>query len=68
MTSLDRTPGGPENSVRAYAWAAVTTLATLGTVLVLAFTGNDEAAVAVTAVGVLGGAIGAVQVTINIRR
>lgn len=42
MTSLDRTPVGTGNSVRAYAWATVvTTLATLATVLVLALTGNQ---------------------------
>ncbi|MBR8643016.1 hypothetical protein KEF29_36095 [Streptomyces tuirus] len=66
MTSLDRTPGGPENSARAYVWATVvTTLATLATVLVLTFTGNDEAAVAVAAAGFLGGAV---QITVHIRR
>ncbi|MFB7006377.1 hypothetical protein ACWHA6_38315 [Streptomyces anthocyanicus] len=69
MTSIDRTPEGPDNSVRTYVWATVvTTLATLATVLVLAFTGNDEAAVAVATAGVLGGAIGAVKITIHIRR
>ena len=69
MTSLDRTPAGTEASVRGYVWATVvTTLATLATVLVLAFTGNDEAAVAVAVAGVAGSAFGAVQITVHIRR
>jgi hypothetical protein len=41
-------------------------LATLATVLVLALTGNEEAAIAVAAAGVLGGA--AVKVTVHIKR
>lgn len=66
MTSLDRTPGGTENPEPAYGWiTVVTTLATLATVLVLTFTGNDEAAVAVAAAGFLGGAV---QITVHIRR
>lgn len=69
MTSLDRTPAGTETSVRGYVWATVvTTLATLATVLVLAFTGNDEAAVAVAFAGFAGSVIGAVQITVHIRR
>lgn len=69
MTSLDRTPEGSDKSVRAYVWAtAVTTLATLATVLILALTGNDEAAVAVATAGLLGSAFGAVQITVHIRR
>lgn len=69
VTSLDRTPGGTETSVRGYVWATVvTTLATLATVLALAFTGNDEAAVAVAAAGFAGSAVGAVQITVHVRR
>jgi hypothetical protein len=44
----------------------VTTLATLVTILVLALTGNGEAALGVAAAGLVGGA--AVRVTIHIRR
>lgn len=66
MTSLDRTPGGTALHGRNYGWVPlVTTLATLATVLILAFTGNDEAAIAVAATGFLGSI--AIQVTI-IRR
>ncbi|MDU9001712.1 hypothetical protein [Streptomyces mirabilis] len=66
MTSLDRTPAGTESSASSYAWLpVVTTLATLATVLVLAFTGNGTAAVAVAAVGA---AAGGVQITVHIRR
>lgn len=69
MTSLDRTPAGTGTSVRGYVFATVlTTLATLVTVLILAFTGNDAAAVAVAAAGFVGGAMGAVQITVHIRR
>ncbi|MCG8971488.1 hypothetical protein [Streptomyces sp. CL12-4] len=69
MTSLDRTPVGTGNSVRAYVWGTVViTLATLATVLVLAFTGNDEAAVAVAAAGIAGSVAGTVQITVHIRR
>lgn len=67
MTSLDRTPGGTEHSAYASAWpTVVTTLATLVTILVLALTGNGEAALGVAAAGLVGGA--AVRVTIHIRR
>lgn len=66
MTSLDRTPAGTETNVRLYAWLpVVTTLATLATVLVLALTGNGQAAVAA---GFLGSAAGGVQITVHIRR
>lgn len=67
MTPLDRTRMGTEPSAtRYYPWLpVVTTLATLTTVLVLAFTGNTAAAVAVAAVGA---AAGGVQVTVHIRR
>ncbi|MGW3028045.1 hypothetical protein [Streptomyces sp. NPDC001221] len=69
MTSLDRTPAGTEINARArlYAWLpAVTTLATLATVLGLVLTGNGQAAVAA---GFLGSsAAGSFKVTINIRR
>jgi hypothetical protein len=43
----------------------VTTLATLATVLVLALTGNEEAAVAISAACVMGGAL---QITVHIKR
>jgi len=60
---------GTETSVRGYVWATVvTTLATLATVLVLALTGNDEAAVAVAVAGFAGSAVGAIQITVHIRR
>lgn len=67
MTSLDRTRTGTESSAaRVYPWLpVVTTLATLATVLVLVFTGNTAAAVAVAAVGA---AAGGVQITVHIRR
>jgi nitrate/nitrite-specific signal transduction histidine kinase len=69
VTSLDRTPAGTDSSVRVYAWATiVTTLATLATVLALALTGNENAAVAVAAAGSLGVVGGAVQITVHIRR
>ncbi|KUL73927.1 MULTISPECIES: hypothetical protein [unclassified Streptomyces] len=67
MTHIDRTPAGTDDSGRAYAWAAVlTTLATLATVLALAFTGNEEAAIAVAAAGILSGVV--VKVTVQIHR
>ncbi|MPY59330.1 hypothetical protein [Streptomyces spongiae] len=66
MTSLDRASAGTESSERLYAWpTVVTTLATLATVLALAFTGNDEAAAAIGTAGILGGAV---QITVHIRR
>jgi hypothetical protein len=71
MTSLDRTPLETDVScARLYAWLTFfTVLATLSTVLILAFTGNDDAAVAVAAGGLAAGLIGgAVKVTIHIRR
>ncbi|WP_371558683.1 hypothetical protein OG416_38830 [Streptomyces longwoodensis] len=71
MTSLDRTPQGTDVSCAwLYAWLTFfTVLATLSTVLILAFTGNDDAAVAVAAGGLAAGLIGgAVKVTIHIRR
>ncbi|MGW1807176.1 hypothetical protein [Streptomyces sp. NPDC002078] len=69
MTSLDRTPVGTGNSVRAYAWATVvTTLATLATVLVLALTGNQGAAIAVATAGGAGVLGGAIQITVHVRR
>ncbi|MEU9272319.1 hypothetical protein AB0E04_44010 [Streptomyces sp. NPDC048251] len=43
----------------------MTTVATLVTVLILAFTGNTAAAVAVAAVGA---AAGGIQITVHIRR
>lgn len=68
MTSLDRTPVDTESPVpHTSPWvAAGTTLAILGTVLVLAFSGYTEVAVAVAATG-LAGAIG-VRISIHIRR
>jgi lipoprotein signal peptidase len=71
MTSLDRTPVGTEHSAaRLYAWLAfLTVLAILATVLLLAFTGNEEAAVAVATGGLAAGAIGGVmRITIHVRR
>lgn len=71
MTSIDRTGTGTElHRRRHYAWVTVvTTLATLATILVLALTGNGNAAVALGAAGILGGAaVGGVQITVNIRR
>ncbi|SEB31409.1 hypothetical protein SAMN04490357_0158 [Streptomyces misionensis] len=69
MTLIDRTPAGAANSVRAYAWATVvTTLATLATILVLALTGDHDAAVAVAAAGGAGVVGGAVQITVHVRR
>ncbi|MGK3943329.1 hypothetical protein ABK046_33430 [Streptomyces caeruleatus] len=71
MTSIDRTGTGTEpHGRRLYAWVTVvTTLATLATILVLALTGNGNAAAAVGAVGILSGAaVGTVQITVNIRR
>ncbi|MFJ3229214.1 hypothetical protein ACIPJS_38515 [Streptomyces sp. NPDC086783] len=66
MTSVDRTPTGTPSYSSRYAWlSASCTLATLATVLVLAFTGNTTAAVAVAAVGA---AAGGIQVTVHIRR
>jgi hypothetical protein len=47
-------------------WATVTTLATLATILVLALTGNEKAAVAVAAAGIVSGA--AIRVTVHIKR
>jgi hypothetical protein len=50
-------------------WATVvTTLAILATILVLALTDNDEAAAAVAVAGLAGSAVGAVQITVHIRR
>ncbi|MGW7513855.1 hypothetical protein ACWGJ0_39865 [Streptomyces massasporeus] len=57
---------GTETSARAYAWATVTTLATLATILALALTGSEEAAVALAAAGLVSGA--AIRVTIQIKR
>ncbi|WP_371558681.1 hypothetical protein OG416_38810 [Streptomyces longwoodensis] len=71
MTPLDRTAVGTDvSAARLYAWLAfLTVLATLSTVLILAFTGNDGAAVAVAAGGLTVGAIGgAVRITIHVRR
>ncbi|MCT9144051.1 hypothetical protein [Streptomyces violarus] len=66
MTSLDRTAAGTASPGRAYVWATVViTLATLATVLVLAFAGHEKAAVAVATAGLLGGAF---QITVHIRR
>ncbi|MGW9594681.1 hypothetical protein ACWHLZ_30805 [Streptomyces chartreusis] len=66
MTPLDRTRSGTETSARLHAWLLfLTTLATLATVLGLAFAGHTEAAVAVA---VAGGAAGAVQITVHVRR
>ncbi|MFI0141966.1 hypothetical protein [Streptomyces luteogriseus] len=57
---------GTETSARAYVWATVTTLATLATILVLALTGSEEAAVAVAAAGIVSGAV--IRVTVHIKR
>ncbi len=67
MTSLDRTRTGTESSVaRFYPWLpVVTTLATLASVLALAFTGHSAAAIAVVAAG---GAASGIQITVHIRR
>jgi hypothetical protein len=66
VTSLDRNSLGTESSDRVHPWpTVVTTLATLGAVLFLAFTGNDEVAVAISAAGLLGGAV---EITVHIRR
>ncbi|MFD9496875.1 hypothetical protein ACFWA1_35975 [Streptomyces sp. NPDC060005] len=58
------------SAARLYAWLAFyTALATLGTVLILAFTGNDDAAVAVAAGGLAAGAVGGVvRISIHVRR
>lgn len=67
MTSLDRTPGGTASPERAYVWATVvTTVATLATILILALTGNDEAAIALAAAGLLSGVV--FKVTVHVRR
>ncbi|MET7574962.1 hypothetical protein ABZT04_41840 [Streptomyces sp. NPDC005492] len=67
MTSLDRTRTGTESSAaQYYPWLPVlSTLAVLATVLVLAFTGNTAAAVAVAAAGA---AAGGIHITVHIRR
>ncbi|MFE0492947.1 hypothetical protein ACFYZI_42405 [Streptomyces griseorubiginosus] len=66
MTSLDRTRSGTASPARLYVWLpALTTLATLATVLGLALTGHTEAAVAA---GLAGSAVGTIQVTVHIRR
>lgn len=66
MTYLDRASAGTESSDRLCPWpTVVTTLATLATVLALALTGNEEAAVAISAAGIMGGAV---QITVYIRR
>ncbi|MGW5658269.1 hypothetical protein [Streptomyces humi] len=71
MTPLDRTSVGTEPSAaRLYAWLAFfTAVATLATVLVLALTGNNAAAVAVAASGLtVAAAGGVVRITIHVRR
>lgn len=67
MTPLDRTGTGTESfATRLYPWLpAMTTLATLVTVLILALTGNGTAAAAAAAVGA---AAGGVQITVHVRR
>ncbi|MEU6104498.1 hypothetical protein [Streptomyces flaveolus] len=63
MTSSDRTPARLEPPARPPGrGATLTTLASLATALIFAFTGHDEAVIAALA------AAGAVQVTIHFHR
>lgn len=62
MTSSDRTPARPDGpACPPTRGPMVTTLASLATALIFAFTGHDEAAIAALA------AAGAVQITIHVR-
>ncbi|MGX1128117.1 hypothetical protein RKD49_000307 [Streptomyces glaucescens] len=67
MTSLHRASSRTKPSAtRSYAWLpVVTTLAILGTILILALTGNEAAA---AATATLGAATGTVQITVHVRR
>ncbi|MGW0188667.1 hypothetical protein ACWDV7_23265 [Streptomyces sp. NPDC003362] len=67
MTSLHRASSRTKPSAaRSYTWLpVVTTLAILGTILILALTGNEAAA---AATATLGAATGTVQITVHVRR
>ena len=69
LTPLDRTPSDTPHNVRLLGWlTTVTGLVSIVAVVVLALSGEPQAA---AAVGIIGGAVsaaGGIQVTVNIRR
>jgi hypothetical protein len=69
VTSPDRTRSGTPVDTRILGWfVAVTALASIIAVVILALTGYSAAAVSVGAIGAALAAAGSIQVTVNIRR